>query len=80
MIVHPKVKLRRLLRENNMSIQALATSVGMTRANTSLLVNGKHRITPRVALALERLEYGDAWEWIEAQARYDLWAARQEAK
>jgi addiction module HigA family antidote len=54
------------------TVTALAKALGMNRVNVSKLVNGHAGISPRVALALERLGHGEARQWMVWQADYDL--------
>ena len=70
--------LRRTMRENDATVEGLARALGVRRPHVSRILGGSARITPRIALALERAGLGDAWKWAGAQAEYDLWARRKE--
>ena len=42
------------------------------RENLSRLLNGRIGISPTMALALERIDWGNADYWMRLQAAYDL--------
>jgi addiction module HigA family antidote len=54
------------------TVTALAEALGINRVSASNLVNGRYGISPRIALALERMGYGDARQWMFWQADWDL--------
>jgi addiction module HigA family antidote len=46
--------------------------LGCTRQTFSRLLNGRTRISPSMALALERIGWSNAAFWVRRQALYDL--------
>ena len=46
------------------------------RPTLSRVLNGRARVSPMLALALERIGWSDADHWLRMQASYDLARAR----
>ncbi|MEO7623856.1 MAG: HigA family addiction module antitoxin, partial [Gallionella sp.] len=57
-----------------------AARLGVTRQTLSALLNGRAGVSAEMALRLEAALGTSAEMWVEMQAGYDLWQARQHAK
>ena len=75
---HPSVSLHVGLEELGWSVDEFADNLGVSRNAIARLMDGKCGISPRVALALERIGWSDADFWMRRQANYDLAQARRE--
>lgn len=62
-----------------LTITQTARNLGVTRKALSDLVNEKSGISPIMALRLARAFNTSAGMWINMQADYDLWQAKQTA-
>jgi addiction module HigA family antidote len=74
---HPGAMLREFM-GRKVTVTALAEHLGMTRANLSMILNGRAGISALVALKLS--EAFPQWEpefWLTLQSNYDLWQASQ---
>ena len=69
---HPGECLRESVRAMGWTVSETARQLGLSRVMTSRLLNGQARLTAATALAIERLEWGDAEYWMRLQASYDL--------
>ncbi len=69
--VHPGETLRETLDELGLTQRELAKRIGVTEGYVSLIVNGKHGISPRVAVLLEQATGVSVRHWSSLQARYD---------
>ena len=58
--------------EVNWSVTECARRLGVARNTLSRLLNGRLGISPRMALALERIGWSNADHWMRLQAAYDL--------
>jgi addiction module HigA family antidote len=79
---HPGETLREdILPALGVSITKAAGQLGVTRAALSRVINGRAAISPEMALRLESWlgpeNGGRADLWVEQQAAYDLWQARE---
>lgn len=72
---HPKDYLKHLLRKT--TTEHAAKCLKMPRCNLSRLLHGHMRITPTTALKLEKALDTPATIWLQLQADYDLYMARQ---
>ena len=60
------------------TVSALAEHLGMTRANLSMIVNGRSGVSATTALKLsEAFENTSPEFWLRMQMNYDLWQARK---
>ena len=59
------------------TVTECAQRLGMARNTLSRLLNGHIGISPRLALAMERIGWGDADHWMRVQAAYELALARK---
>jgi addiction module HigA family antidote len=74
---HPG-KLVRECMGDAITVSALAKHLGMTRANLSMILNGRMAISAAVAVKLgEAFPNQDAELWMALQAQYDLWHAKR---
>ncbi|KAG0184208.1 hypothetical protein DFQ28_011606 [Apophysomyces sp. BC1034] len=61
----------------DLSVTDAAERLSMSRVALSRVLNGKAGISPDLALRLEKAGVSTARFWINLQANYDLWLARQ---
>ena len=66
--------------EMNLNQTQLAEKIGCSHRKVNEVVNGKRGITPDFALDLERVLGVSAEMWVNMQAAYDLWVARQKKR
>ena len=71
--------LREYLPET-LGVGEAAARLGVTRQTLSALLNGRAGVSAQMALRLEAALGTSAEMWVEMQAGYDLWQARQHAK
>ena len=76
---HPGEVLREYLPET-LGVSEAAARLGVTRQTLSALLNGRAGVSAQMALRLEAALGTSAEMWVEMQAGYDLWQARQRAK
>ena len=76
---HPGEVLREYLPET-VGVSEAAARLGVTRQTLSALLNGRAGVSAEMALRLEAALGTSAEMWVEMQAGYDLWQARQQAK
>lgn len=76
---HPGEVLREYL-PKGLAVTEAAKCLGVTRQALSALLNGRAGISAEMALRLEAALATSAEMWIEMQAGYDLWKARQRPK
>jgi addiction module HigA family antidote len=82
---HPGLTLRDdILPALNLQVGEAAAQLGVDRTTLSKVLNGRAAISPAMALRIERWlgrDHGGAAEvWLDQQATFDLWQARQAAK
>ena len=73
---HPGEVLREYLPED-LGVAEAAKRLGVTRQALSGLLNGRAGVSAQMALRLEAALGTSAEMWLEMQAGYDLWQARQ---
>lgn len=73
---HPGNLVRSCIEESNWTVAAAAERLGVGRTSLTRLLNGKHGISPALALALEDVGWSTAEHWLRVQAIYDLAQAR----
>lgn len=77
---HPgELLLEGFIKELNLSMAETALKLGVSRQNLSDIVHCKRAITPLMALRIAKAFNSDAALWVNMQAKYDLWQARQTA-
>ena len=69
---HPGAGIRDDLAELGWTVTEAARRMGVRRENLSLLIHGQIGISPKMALALERVGISNAEFWMRRQAGYDL--------
>ena len=69
---HPGAGIRDDIEELGWTVTEAARQMGVRRENLSLLIHGKIGISPKMALALERVGISNADFWMRRQASYDL--------
>ena len=69
---HPGLSVLDGLVEVDWTVTEFADRLEISEAEVTGLLNGERGISPKMALALERLEWGSADFWIRLQAYYDL--------
>ena len=74
---HPGEIIREALEAEQWTVTEAAIRLGVTRNMLSRVLNGKAAVSPRLALALERLGWSDAGHWVRMQGAYDLAQARK---
>ena len=76
---HPGEMIRDILEDEDVgwTVTECARRLGMARNTLSRLLNGHIGISPGLALAMERIGWGDADHWMRVQAAYDLAQARK---
>jgi addiction module HigA family antidote len=73
---HPGEVLREYLPED-LAVTEAAKRLGVSRQSLSALLNGRAGVSAEMALRLEAALGTSAEMWLEMQAGYDLWKARQ---
>jgi addiction module HigA family antidote len=76
---HPGEVLREYLPES-LGVTEAARRLGVTRQALSALLNGRSGVSAEMALRLESALGTSAEMWLEMQAGYDLWQARQHGR
>ncbi len=74
---HPGEIIRDAIEAEGWTVSDAASQLGVTRNTLSRVVNGRAGVSPRLALALERLGWSDAGHWVRMQGAYDLARARR---
>ncbi|MCU0353696.1 MAG: HigA family addiction module antitoxin [Cytophagales bacterium] len=75
---HPGVLLKKQLQSANIKAKFVAEKIHVSNSQFGDILNGKRRITPKIALLLEK-EFGyRAKDWVRLQADYELEVERIE--
>ena len=69
---HPSVHIEKILKTRKWSYNTLAKESGIRPGRVSEIMNRKRRVTPDLALKLEKALGVKATEWLNAQVEYDL--------
>ncbi len=78
---HPGEVLRELCLEPlGLSVTRAAAALGVSRKTLSALLNGRTGISPEMAIRLSIAFDTSAESWLNQQAQYDLWQARQKQR
>jgi len=78
---HPGEVLRELcLVPLGLSVTRAAEALGVSRKTLSALLNGRTGISPEMAIRLSIAFDTSAESWLNQQAQYDLWQARQKQR
>jgi len=70
---HPGAYLRDIKNEMGMTVDQLATHLGVGRAAISDLINEKKRVSLEMAIRLGQAFKNGARFWYALQAQHDLW-------
>jgi len=75
---HPGEILKELCLEPlDLSVTRAAQALGVSRKTLSAILNGRAGISPEMAIRLSIAFDTSAESWLNQQAQYDLWLARQ---
>ena len=78
---HPgKIIREDYLRPLAMTINELASGLGVSRKTLSKILNGRGAVTPDMALRLARAFNTTADFWLNLQKNHDLWQAEHTSK
>lgn len=69
--------IREAIAAEGWTVGDAADRLGVTRNTLSRVLNGKAGVSPRLAIALERLGWSDAGHWVRMQGAYELAQARR---
>ena len=73
---HPGELIRESMETKGWTVTQCAQHLGVARNTLSRTLNGRAGVSPRMALALERIGWSDAEHWVRMQGSYDLAQAR----
>ena len=73
---HPGEIIRDAIEAKGWTVAVAAARLDVPRNTLSRVLNGRAGVSPRLALALERLGWSDASHWVRMQGAYDLARAR----
>ena len=65
------------LEPNELSVRALAESLGVAASTLNRIINGQSGISPEMALRLSIAIGRTPESWLAMQHNYDLWMAKQ---
>ena len=74
---HPGEIIREAIDAKGWTISETAGHLGVARVTLQRVVTGRASVSPRMAIALERLGWSDAGHWVRMQGAYDLAQARR---
>jgi addiction module HigA family antidote len=77
-INHPGLQLKEKLRSADITAKFLAAKIGVANSQFVDILNGKRRVTPRIALALEKELGIKAVDLVRQQAEFELAEERRE--
>ena len=69
---HPGELIRVSMEAKGRTATECAARLGVARPTLSRVLNGRARVSPVLALALERVGWSDANHWLRMQASCDL--------
>ena len=75
---HPGEIIREAIGAEGWTVTDAAARMGVARVTLQRVVNARAGVSPRLAIALERLGWSDAGHWVRMQGAYDLARARRE--
>ena len=76
--VHPGEILREAISAQGWTVTEAAARLGVARVTLQRVVNSRAGVSPRLAIALEKLGWSDAGHWVRMQGAYDLARARRD--
>jgi addiction module HigA family antidote len=75
---HPGEFIRQIyLEPYNLSVRALAESLGVSPSTVTRIINGSNAVSPEMALRLAKALGRSPESWLAMQHNYDLWQARR---
>jgi addiction module HigA family antidote len=75
---HPGEFIREIyLVPHNLSVRALAESLGVSASTVTRIINGYSGVSPEMALRLSKAIGRSPESWLAMQHNYDLWVAKQ---
>ena len=74
---HPGPMIRDSIEDVGWTVTECAERLGVARESLSRVLNGKAAVSPRLALALERIGWSNAEHWLRVQVGFDLAKERQ---
>lgn len=78
---HPGEIIKELCLEPlGLTVTRAAEALGVSRKTLSAILNGRAGISPEMAIRLSMAFDTSAESWLNQQAQYDLWLARQNQK
>ena len=78
---HPGEIIRELcLAPLGITVARAAEALGVSRKTLSAILNGRAGISPEMAIRLSLAFDTSAESWLNQQAQYDLWVARQKGR
>lgn len=78
---HPGEVIKELCLEPlGITVARAAEALGVSRKTLSAILNGRSGISPEMAIRLSIAFGTSAESWLNQQAQYDLWIARQSTR
>ena len=75
---HPgEVVRRQCLEPLGLTVTETAKGLGVSHNTLSMLLNGRLKISPEIAIRLSQGFGGSPESWLQQQMQYDLWHAQQ---
>ena len=75
---HPgEIVRRQCLEPLGLTVTEAAKGLGVSRNTLSMLLNGRLKISPEMAIRLSQGFGGSPESWLQQQMQYDLWHAQQ---
>jgi antitoxin HigA-1 len=75
---HPGEFIREIyLTPHNLSVRALAESLGVSASTVTRIINGSNGVSPEMALRLSKAIGRPPESWLAMQHNHDLWVARK---
>ena len=65
------------LEPNDLSVRALAESLGVSPSTLNRIINGQSGLSPEMALRLSKALGRSPESWLAMQHKHDLWHAKQ---
>ena len=75
---HPGEIIREAIDAEGWTVTEAAARLGVARVTLQRVVNARAGVSPRLAIALERLGWSDAGHWVRMQGAYELARTRRE--
>lgn len=75
---HPGEIVREAIDAEGWTVTEAAARLGVARVTLQRVVNARAGVSPRLAIALEKLGWSDAGHWVRMQGAYDLARARRD--